>query len=142
MELQNEIKKFITDNRVATVCFLNKDNTPHCISALYAFDKENIIIWIKSSAKTEHDELINTGDKVSGTILPEQFNIMHIQGVQFKGELIKASVTDFKVSQLYYLKYPVGLAMPGYIWGVKIKEIKFSDTVNGFPNKLKWMAEH
>lgn len=139
MELQDEIRKFIAKNRVATVCFINKDKSPHCISALYAFDADNLIIWIKSSSKTEHDDLINTGDKVSGTILPEQFDIMHIQGVQFKGELIKASVTDFKISQLYYFKYPVGLAMPGYIWGITMKEIKYSDTSNGLPKKTKWM---
>ena len=141
MELQEEIKKFISENRVATVCFSGKDNVPHCINCLYAYDAETNTIWIKSSAKTEHDELVNTGEKVAGTILPEQFNIMRIQGVQFKGLILKASMSDFKISQLYYFKYPIGLAMPGYIWGVKLEEIKYSDTVNGFPNKSKWKVE-
>ena len=90
---------------------------------------------------TEHDEMVNEGSKVSGTILPEQFNIMHIHGAQFKGIIQKASLSDFKIKQLYYFKYPIGLAMPGYIWGVQLKEIKFSDTVNGFPSKTKWKSQ-
>ncbi len=141
MELQEEIKKFISENRVATVCFTDKNKAAHCISCLYAYDVDTNTIWIKSSTKTEHDDLVNEGEKVAGTILPEQFNILHIHGAQFKGTLLKAGLTDFKVNQLYYFKYPVGLAMPGYIWGVKLKEIKFSDTVNGFPSKTKWQAE-
>lgn len=141
MELKEEIKKFINDNCVATVCFSGKNNTPHCINVLYAYDNETNILWIKSSLNTEHDELVNEGEKAAGTILPEQFNIMHIHGVQFKGVIHKAALSDFKVNQLYYFKYPIGLAMPGYIWGVELKEIKFTDTINGFPSKTKWYKE-
>lgn len=139
MSLPKEIGDFINENRVASVCFVASAGTPHCISCLYAYDTDKTILWIKSSVNTEHDGLVNDNTKVAGTILPEAFNVLKIRGVQFKGEIVKPGMTDvFGINKLYYFKYPIGLAMPGYIWGVKLKEIKFTDTVNGMPLKKNW----
>lgn len=137
--MDQSIIEFIGSNRVAGVCFVKPDGAPHCISCFYVFDTEKKQLIFKSTTGTGHDKFTLTRNKVAGTINPEQFDSLKIQGIQFTGEVIEGGeLNTFDLSKQYYLKYPFAMVMPGYLWAVKLTSVKFTDNTQGFGTKISW----
>lgn len=134
-----DISEFISENRVCSVCFINEQKEPHCISCFYVFDIENKNLILKSTKGTEHTALTGIKSIVSGTIIPENFDPLKIKGIQFTGEVIEtAKLNAFDLSKHYYLKYPFAMVMPGYLWAIELRSVKFTDNTKGFGNKTSW----
>lgn len=137
--MQKPIIEFLQNNKIAGICFLDKENNPYCINCFYFFDDENGILVFKSSYGTTHDSLVLTDAKVAGTILPDSLDPLKIKGIQFTGLILDKLLPDtFKLSSQYTKKYPLSLTMPGYIWAVKLETIKYTNNTLGFGNKTLW----
>lgn len=137
--MDSSIIEFIGSNRVAGICFVNEKNEAHCISCFYVFDAEKKQLILKSTTGTAHDQFTLKKNKVAGTITPEVFDALKIQGIQFKGEVIEGSeLNSFELSKNYYLKYPFAMVMPGYLWAIQLHSIKFTDNSKGFGTKIIW----
>lgn len=137
--INENIKDFIIKNQVSTVCFVDNKNKPYCINCFYVFDDVNAILIFKSSYGTTHDAYVKQGLHTSGTILEDQIDVTKLKGIQFTGTLFdQQQMNDLKLHLLYVNKFPMSLAMPGYIWGVKLVYIKFTDNSFGFGNKTIW----
>lgn len=136
------INDFISENQVASVCFVDKNNKPYCINCFYSWHPEDAIIIFKSSFGTNHDNLIISGADISGTILNDQINLSKIKGIQFSGELIDQNqINELGLSGNYLKKFPLSIAMPGYLWGVKLNFVKFTDNTLIFGNKTIWKRD-
>ncbi|MBK7816170.1 MAG: hypothetical protein IPJ60_00640 [Sphingobacteriaceae bacterium] len=137
--MEPAITDFINDNKIATVCFITKEGKPYCINCFYLLDEENHVLMFKSSSGASHDEMVLPNANIAGTILPDSIDILKIKGIQFSGKILsKEDVDKFKLSSQYTKKYPFSLAMPGYIWGVLLERIKYTNNTLGFGNKTIW----
>lgn len=137
--MQKSIIEFLQHNKVASICFVDKENHPYCINCFYFFDDDNGILVFKSSYGTTHDSLVLSHAKVAGTILPDSLDPLKIKGIQFTGLIMDKLLPDtFKLSAHYTKKYPLSLTMPGYIWAVRLEFIKFTNNTLGFGNKTLW----
>ena len=137
--MEESIRKFILENKVANICFVCEDGTPYCISCFYAFDEKNNLLVLKSSTGTSHDTVSFKGDPLAGTIIPEQIEVMNLQGIQFQGRTIrKESLDNWNIATTYYGKFPFAMAMPGYLWAIELNDIKFTDNKKAFGTKIKW----
>jgi uncharacterized protein YhbP (UPF0306 family) len=140
--IPDTIKTFLSSNKVATVCFVDEHNNPYCINCFFVFDEEHNILIFKSSAGTTHQNFIKPMACVSGTILPDALDVLKIKGIQFVGKLVdKQEEESFKLNSKYLKKYPMSLAILGYIWAVKLDYVKFTDNTLGFGNKTIWKAD-
>jgi uncharacterized protein YhbP (UPF0306 family) len=140
--IQDTIKGFLIHNKVAAVCFVDEDNKPYCINCFYVFDDEKNILIFKSSTGTIHHNLIKPIACVSGTILPETLDVLKLKGIQFIGKIIdKKEVENLKLNSKYLKKYPMSLAIIGYVWAVRLDYLKLTDNTLGFGNKIIWKAD-
>ncbi|MCC6372786.1 MAG: hypothetical protein IT236_17410 [Bacteroidia bacterium] len=137
--IQKNISDFISENKVANICFVDKDGRPYCISCFYVFDELAQALVFKSSYGTTHDAFVKSGASVAGTVIPEAINVLTLKGIQFNGTLLDNSeIEKLKLSTLYIKSFPMSLAMPGYHWAVKLSFLKYTDNSVGFGNKTLW----
>ncbi len=140
-EIQTKVKEFLGANKVSTVCFINAEGKPYCINCFYVFDEGTTTLVFKSSYGTSHDALVKAGADVAGTIVPDEINVMSLKGIQFTGILLdKKEIDECKLGTQYIKSFPMSLAMPGYVWAVKLKHLKYTDNTLGFGNKTLWNA--
>ncbi len=140
--IQNNIKIFLNSNKISTVCFVDNNANPYCINCFYVFDEINNCLIFKSSLGTTHHEFIKPSEYVSGTILPNNIDTLNIKGLQFTAKLMSRNeVDDLKISFKYLKKYPMSMAITGYIWAAKLEFIKLTDNSLGFGNKATWSAK-
>lgn len=142
-KIPEEIQKFLKENQVATLCFSDEEKNPYCINCFYVFDEENVILIFKSSPGTNHHMMIKPGRKVAGTILPMKVDVLKLKGIQFTAEILNEEhLTSFHTSTTYYKKNPFALAVPGYIWAVRLLDMKFTDNSVVFAKKTVWTLKN
>lgn len=137
--LTKNITEFLSKNKVATVCFNDKQNKPYCINCFYCFIEKEAILIFKSSYGTTHDEYIKQNNPLAGTIIADQLDVTQLKGIQFTGILLdQHQINDKKLSLSYLKTFPLSIAMPGYLWAVQLEYIKYTDNTLGFGNKTIW----
>jgi len=137
--MKPSILEFLKENKISSICFVDKEGKPYCVNCFYLYDEENKVLIFKSSFGTTHDAFILPDSSVAGTILPDSVDVLKIKGIQFSGKILsKTDVDKFKLSSQYTKKYPFSLTMPGYIWAVSLELIKFTNNTLGFGNKAIW----
>ncbi len=135
------ISTYIGNNKICTCCFTDTENKPHCINCFYFFDFKRQLLVFKSSSGSTHSAYTRYSAFVSGTILPEQTDILKTKGLQFKGIVLnERELNDTQAAFNYHKKYPMALAIPGYIWAIRLKYLKFTDNTPVFGSKLQWSA--
>lgn len=135
----DSIKEFLEECQIASLCFVDETGQPYCINCFYAIDVDNGALVFKSSLGTNHHAMIKEKGKIAGTVLPNEVNTLKIKGLQFQGEILGQDlITDYQSSAKYYKKYPFALAMPGYIWAIKLNTMKLTDNTLVFGKKEKW----
>jgi uncharacterized protein YhbP (UPF0306 family) len=138
-DLKQPIIEFINNGKVASICFSYGNNEPYCITCFYSFcEKEKILIF-KSSKGTKHDAFIIHKDFAAGTIISNQIDITKLRGLQFTGILLtEKELINLNLQNTYYKTNPMARLMPGYLWGVELNFIKFTDNTLGFGKKEIW----
>lgn len=137
--INKHILEFLHKNQVATVCFTDSSNTPYCINCFYCFDEKQAILIFKSSYGTSHDALVKANKPSAGTIIADQIELIKLKGIQFTGSILdQQQINELKLNTSYLKKFPLSLAIPGYLWGIRIEYLKFTDNSLGFGNKTIW----
>lgn len=136
--MNERIIGFIEDQTVATVACIDSDLKPYCFSCFYAFDKEQSLLYFKTSANTNHVQMLNNNKNVAGTIQPDKLNRLAIKGIQFTGKVIDTGDQQSNASAVYHKKYPFALAMPGEVWTIQLETIKMTANTLAFGKKLLW----
>ncbi|MGB3007274.1 MAG: pyridoxamine 5'-phosphate oxidase family protein [Chitinophagaceae bacterium] len=137
--MNDKIIEFIAKQTCGNLCCVDKKGNPWCFSFFYSYDENEVLLHYKSSEETRHTPIINANPAVAGTILPDKLNLLQIKGIQFEGIVLPFDHPLAKhASSHYYKKHPVGIAMPGEIWTIRVNNIKFTDNTLGFGKKLLW----
>lgn len=137
--VQTSIKEFLSHNKISSVCFVDQESKPYCINCFYTYDEESNTLVFKSSYGTKHDAFVKAGADVAGTIVPDTVSVMSLKGIQFSGKLLdKKEMDELKLNTRYLKEFPMSLALPGYVWAVKLSFLKFTDNTLGFGNKTVW----
>lgn len=137
--INKNILEFLHKCQVATICFTTPTNKPYCINCFYCFDETHVALIFKSSYGTTHDDYVTANNPSAGTIIADQIDLTKLKGVQFTGTILdQQQISELKLSTSYIKKFPLSIAMPGYIWGIQIEYLKFTDNSFGFGNKTIW----
>jgi len=140
--IPDKLKDFLKENKVSTVCFIDHENNPYCINCFYTFDGKSCILIFKSSIGTTHQKFTKPAACISGTILPNEIDTLKLKGIQFTGKIIENDeIESLQLNSKYLKKYPMSIAVMGYIWAVRLDFLKFTDNTLGFGNKTIWTAK-
>lgn len=139
MQLVSDISEFITAQTAVTISCVDDEGASYCFTAFYAFDQAKAALYIKSSAMTtHHGGIISKNPSVSGTIIADKLDIMNIQGIQFKGRIMKNDLFNLRPGMLYHTRHPMAVAIPGDLWVLHFDWIKYTDNAKGFGHKTIW----
>ncbi|UEG49195.1 hypothetical protein LK994_11190 [Ferruginibacter lapsinanis] len=137
--MQEGIINFIKENKIATICCTDKDNTPYCFHCFYAFDERNHLLFFKSSSQTLHSTLLAENPIIAGSILPDKNELLSLKGIQLTGKVLYGGFPEYiKPETFYHKKFPFALAKPGDVWCIELTMVKMTDNTNIFGKKLKW----
>ncbi|MBL0331214.1 MAG: hypothetical protein IPP64_17785 [Bacteroidetes bacterium] len=140
--IPDKLAAFLQENKISTVCFIDYENNPYCINCFYSFDEESLILVFKSAVGTTHQKLTKPMACISGTILPNVIDTLKLKGIQFTGKIIENEEIDkLQLNLKYVKKYPMSLAVMGYVWAVRLDFLKFTDNTLGFGNKTIWTSK-
>jgi uncharacterized protein len=140
ISIPKEITGFLNAQNVASLCFVEEGTLePYGFSCFYAFDEKLARLIFKSSRDTRHAALMEAGKPVAGTVLPNNLDVIRIQGIQLKGHVLGAHEANYKqMGKEYYARYPFARLMTGDIWVIQLDTIKMTDNKTGFGKKIKW----
>ena len=135
--INKRILDFISANKIATVC-CSAENKPHCFNCFYSFLEEEGCIIFKSSEGAKHIKMLAENNLVAGTIISSEISMTKIEGVQFDGVIVEKNNMILKATKSYYLRYPFAIAVPGKIWVIELRTLKYTNTTNGIKHKENW----
>lgn len=140
--MKDPIDHFISQQTAANICGIDEKTMPYCFSCFYVYNSKDHLLYYKSSSDTRHSILLKNNPYVAGTILPDKLQKLLVKGVQFEG-LLLAEQDPFaqNAAAQYYLKIPMALAIPGFVWTIRIDHIKMTDSSLGFGKKITWLRE-
>lgn len=133
-----DIFDFINSSRVATVCCVGQDE-PHCFNCFYSFMYNHSCIVFKSAESSKHTGMLRVKPLVAGTIYSTSG--MDNVGVQFNGEISYDKQLNKHATSIYYKRFPLAVVIPGSLYVVLLKCIKFTRTINGVRSKTTWLKQ-
>jgi uncharacterized protein YhbP (UPF0306 family) len=137
--MNEAIIHFIKQQTCATICCVDEQGKPYCFSCYYAFNREEGLLYFKSSADSHHSALMKINPFLAGTILPDKLNTLLVKGVQFEAIVLNEhDPLSLRAPGYYHKKYPIALAIPGEIRTIQINCIKMTDSTMGFGKKITW----
>ena len=140
--MNDKIIDFLKKQTSASISCVNEQNEPYSFSCFFAFNSKECLLYYKSAASSYHSRILSLNPKVSGTIMPDKLNKLAIRGIQFTGDLLAEDDPLCKnAADIYYRKFPVGLAIPGIIYTIRLEQLKMTNNVLGMMEKLSWHRE-
>lgn len=140
--MNKEIEIFINKQTCATICCIDAEGNPYCFTVFIAFNSDQVLLYFKSSAATQHSKFIHTNPKVAGTILPNKLSRFSTQGIQFQGViLVNENPLTLQATTHYYKRHPLALGVPGEVYTLQLNQIKYSGLHLGIKTKLSWSRD-
>lgn len=135
---EKRIVEFINEHHVLTLA-TTTENNPWCANCFYVYlEKENCFVYT-SDDKTKHVHDVSYNNKVAGSVVLETKTVGKIQGIQFRGTMVKPEKElEVKVKKVYLKKFPYAVLMKTTLWILKPNYIKMTDNRLGFGKKLIW----
>lgn len=140
--MDESIIRFIQQQTCATICCTDEQGIPYCFSCYHVFNRENSLLYFKSSDNTLHSALLVRNPVISGSILPDKLNKLITKGIQLQGEVLKQVHPQTKdASEIYHKKIPLALAIKGKVFTIRLNTIKMTDSQFGFGKKIMWKRD-
>lgn len=137
-ELDKNIEHFIKKHHVLNLAVANSNNL-WTASCFYAYWKEKNAFVFLSDEETLHAQIMAINNLVAGTITLETRIIGKIQGLQFKGNVIKADNEALSLAKkVYYKRFPYTIGTQSAFWILYIHFAKLTDNKLGFGKKIIW----
>src|SRR5665647_1153673 len=86
--MNETIIRFLQRQTCATICCVDEQGNPYCFSCFYAFNREEGLLYFKSSAGSHHAALLKENPFIAGTILPDKLNKLLAKGLQFQAMVL------------------------------------------------------
>ena len=136
--LPSSIADFILGNQLASICFVDDQHLPYCITCFYILHEDSITLVIKSSPGTKHEAFTASGIKVAGTIQSADKKVLWAKGIQFTGTIIGEEDLSEAEKKAYLKGFKLASLVEGYLWGIKLEWIKFTDNKIALGHKTTW----
>jgi uncharacterized protein YhbP (UPF0306 family) len=137
-----KIIDFLKKQTSASVSCVNEMLEPYSFSCFFAFNAEQKLLYYKSAPSSYHSRILSNQPKVAGTIMPDKLNKLAIRGIQFTGDLLPDNDPLCKhAADIYYRKFPIGLAIPGIVYTIRLEQLKMTNNIVGMMEKLSWQRE-
>lgn len=137
--MNETIASFFQQQTCATICCSDEAGKPYCFSCFYVFNKENGLLYFKTSTEAHHTILLTSNPVIAGTILPDKLNKLATRGIQLQGEVLPHLDPIAKNAYMrYHKKYPMALAIKGEVFTIRVDSIKMTDSKFGFGEKINW----
>lgn len=135
---EKRIVDFISEHHVLTLATVDENN-PWCSNCFYTYlENENCFVFT-SDDETKHarEALKNAG--VAGSVVLETKIVGKIQGIQFRGTMVRPEEDlRMKAKKAYLKKFPYAALMKTSLWVLHLHYIKMTDNNLGFGKKLIW----
>ncbi|CAD7288859.1 hypothetical protein [Campylobacter suis] len=135
LRLDERILKFLYSRQLLSLCVLDDMAKPYAFSAFYAFSENEISLVFASSDGSAHTQFMSKNNIASGTIALDTKIVAKIEGVQFCGEILRASDTE---SKIYFKKFAYAKIMDPTLYALKIEWLKYTNNTLGFGKKISW----
>ena len=140
--MDRRIIDFLKKQTSASVSCVNEMQEPYSFSCFFAFNPEQNLLYYKSAPSSYHSQVLSKQPKVAGTIMPDKLNKLAIRGIQFTGDLLAEDDPLCKnAAEIYYTKFPIGLAIPGNVYTIRLDQLKMTNNVLGMMEKLSWQRD-
>lgn len=137
-----KIIDFLKKQTSASVSCVNEILEPYSFSCFFAFNPEQTLLYYKSAPSSYHSRILSKQPKVAGTVMPDKLNKLAIRGIQFTGDLLAEDDPLCKnAADIYYRKFPVGLAISGLVYTIRLDQLKMTNNILGMMEKLSWERE-
>lgn len=136
-----EMVSFLKAQTCANICCLDEEGQPYCFTCFFVFDETAKCLYFKSQMQTHHAKLLEINGSCAGTVLEDNLDKLLVKGVQFQGLVKRNSIFDVAANMQYHAHYPIAAAVPGEMWTVYLKNIKFTDNSRGFGHKSHWVND-
>src|ERR1017187_86721 len=137
--MNETIIHFLQQQTCATICCVNEQGKPYCFSCYYAFNREEGLLYFKTSAESHHSVLMNKNPSIAGTVLPDKLNTVLAKGLQFEAIVLDEQNPLVRHALGSFLaKHPMALVIPGEIRTIQINSIKMTDNTKIFGGKITW----
>ncbi|MBN2895312.1 MAG: pyridoxamine 5'-phosphate oxidase family protein [Campylobacterales bacterium] len=133
--MPERIAAFIAKHHILTLATSN-DAAPQCATLFYVFDPERALFVVASDPNSEHMRNALANPQVAGAIALETKSVGKIQGLQFKGELVRSD--DEADAALYYRAFGYARVMRPTFWRLHVSAMKLTDNTLGFGTKITW----
>ncbi|HPF49927.1 MAG TPA: pyridoxamine 5'-phosphate oxidase family protein [Draconibacterium sp.] len=138
---EKRIIEFIHEHHVLTLATVVEDN-PWCSNCFYTYLEEENCFVFTSDDETKHAQDALKNSNVAGSVVLETNTVGKIQGIQFRGMMVRPGETLHKKAKKAYLKkFPYAALMKTSLWVLHIEYIKMTDNRLGFGKKLIWEKE-
>lgn len=118
------------------------NDSPHCCSLFYAYDKQTNRFVVTSSEKTFHVAQLQENARVAGAIVLETRIVGKVQGLQFRGSMFVPSQEELSWARKLYLnRFPYAVMMDLELWIIAPNYLKLTDNQLGFGKKLLWTLD-
>ena len=134
LDTLEKIETFLAKHHLLSLA-TSVENRAYAASLFYVYDTQNMAFIVASDPKTEHMKQVLNNSAVSGTVALETDVLGKIEGIQFQGEMQKASSES---AQLYFYKFPYAVAMQPTLWCITLHKMKLTDNRMGFGKKRYW----
>lgn len=129
---------YILSNHVFSITAYSPDDV-WSANLFYAADYLNDCVYVMTSTRTRHGEIMIKQPQVSGTICLPTENIAELKGIQFNGVAQLLSEAEYASAfETYQQRFPVAKKMQETLWKISFKILKYTDNSRGFGTKLIW----
>ena len=136
--IDKRIITFLLSQTTLTIATCSEDK-PYCATCFYVYSQEDNCLIFKSSKESQHILNALANNSVAGSVLPDKLVTAQLKGIQFTGTFTDPEGEHLKkLQRIYYKKYPFAIAVPGNIWSIELKGIKYTDNTLGFGKKISW----
>lgn len=137
--MHDTIVNFLQEQTCATICCKDDAGNPYCFNCYYVFNKDDGLLYFKTSADSNHYTFLANNPVVGGTILPDKLSKLVVKGIQLQGEIVEPGLPFTKdAASRYHKKLPMALAVKGEVFTLLINNMKMTDSSLGFGKKINW----
>lgn len=139
--LPKKVVKLLRQEHVLTLATRSETGV-HCANCFYYLWEPELLLVFKSLQDTRHIMEATKHPLVAGTVFYSGKRIHKVKGIQFQGQFIEMKGNLLKgSSSLYYKRFPVGRLINSPFWAIRLKQIKYTETIAGITQKFKWKAD-
>ncbi len=132
------IVAFIRRHHVMTLATVSVEGS-YCANLFYAWDVARCCFVVTSDPSTRHGGEALKDGRVSGSVVLETRIVGKVQGLQWRGRMMRVKAHEMvQVRKTYLKRFPYAAVADLDLWVIVPEWMKYTDNTLGFGKKLLW----